>query len=374
MKDKRIIYWREYPIDVEIGMYEELSKKIDNEIIFLCNNDFPKERKSVEFDYPNIRNSQTIIIDDDSKLIDKYINDIHIFFGITGKNGVHLRKLLKKDKNVKFFIVGERPNVYGNFIKRLWCRVTRFGYYRLFSFLYNKRLLGFFTMGEKAIEIYKLLGFKEKKLFNYMYTLKMHDIDNYVQTKEKIKFLYIGRFDDETKGLDIIRDCFDKIELNNYQLDLVGGYGKDAKVTIEWAKEKPNVNYIGKWSNKDVIKKMHDYDICLVPSKYDGWNLAPNQVIDAGISIIISNNATSDELIKKANNGVIFNYKRKKEFLNALNVVLNNPKKVDEFKKNSLAFKKYISNELISDYFINVIKYCVNNYEGERPVVPWINR
>ncbi len=375
INNKKLILWRDCPIDVEIGLFESISNKINNQLVFLCNNDFEQERKTCNWNSSSIKNSKTIILNDDNvdKLINEYKDEIHIFSGITGKNGQHIRKLLKVKKDLKFFIIAERPNIYGNFVMKTWGRLTRYIYYKIHSIKYKKNILGFFAMGETGKKIYTKLGFDNSKIFPFMYTLKLHDEQLLLKKVTKpIKMLYIGRFYDETKGTDILRNVFDKIsDDSNIQLDLVGGYGPDAKKMIEWSKTKNNVHFIGAWDQNDVYSNMKNYDVCIVPSRYDGWNLTPNQAIDAGIGVLISDNATSDELVRYSGNGKVFKNGNEDELLNLIKYVSDNPNVINDWKEKSIKFKKYISNDLIGDYFLSVINYCLNNYKGKVLKAPW---
>ncbi len=376
--NKKIIYWRDIPIDVEIGMFSYYEKYCTNKLVIICQKDFDNARKKSNWNKNEINNSTKIFIknmDHANSLIDKFKNDINIFFGITGVNHSIIEMLIKINPHAKFFIVAERPNVYGNFLTKKIRYITRYTYYSIMAKRYQKFLLGYFCIGKYGIKTYKSYGWSQKKLFNYMYTLNQHP--NYKKVLKtdpsKIKVLYIGRFLFKTKGLDLIIKAMNKAKYNNLFLDLVGGYGKDLRKVMKMIEPNKNINYLGQWKNEELFEKINNYDICIAPSRYDGWNLTPNLAIDSCIGTITTAEATSGELIKCSGAGVVLDKARVKDLKNLLEEIALKAPLIDSWKENAKEYKEKINNEKICSYFINVINYCYNDYYGKRPEEPWKN-
>src|SRR5690606_20486483 len=111
------------------------------------------------------------------------------------------------------------------------------------------------------------------------------------QVKYPIKLLYVGRFSKYTKGTDVLIKSLSNIRNDNWKIDFVGGYGDHKKTVIKWIKENKNANFLGHWNSLDVCKKMQSYDICIVPSKFDGWNVLVNEALRANIGVICTEEA-----------------------------------------------------------------------------------
>ena len=92
----------------------------------------------------------------------------------------------------------------------------------------------------------------------------------------------------------------------------------------------------------------------------------------AGIGTITTEQAISDELIKKSNSGLVVNAFREKELSKAVTYVLKNPSVVKAWKINAEKYKERISNERIAKYFIDVIDYSLNCDGRGKPICPWL--
>ena len=166
--------------------------------------------------------------------------------------------------------------------------------------------------------------------------------------------------------------AFDKVKYTNWQLDLVGGYGEDSEEIIEWANSRERVSFIGSWQNNEVISRLADYDVCISPTRIDGWRIQVNQAIMAGIGTITTNEAISDELVVASRSGIVVNANKKRELKHAVESVLEHPETVSLWKKNARAYAHKITNPAFVDYFVRCIEYIFNdNKNEEMPECPF---
>ncbi|MDY3302997.1 MAG: glycosyltransferase [Clostridia bacterium] len=393
---RSIVFWREVPLDVNLGAFEAFSKLFDGTIIVVSKRKLQSERQKVGFEDCQNKNVKTISLGTDDKsaykvatrIIDDRIDAIHIFNGIKGFNKKILDYLIKRckclDEKPKIGFIGERP-LYGvvrcsanSFVNRIklnikkrCCKIS----YRYLSLKYGKYISVMFVMGQIGEKKYREYGFNPSVIFPYMYCPKlcMTGKRNY-NVHTPLKFLYIGRFNFSTKGLDILMSTIDELSQqegkDRYLLDLVGGYGDKSEEVKRWADKYENVKFIGAWEVSEVCNKMIDYDVCLVPSRFDGWNLTPNEAIYSGVSTIISSEAGSDELIRESGSGIVVDFNIKHEFVKILKQVIYNPNIVVQWKNNTEGYREKISPDIVGKYFLNVIEYVFYG-AGERPICPW---
>lgn len=379
--EKTVVFWRDVPIDVGNGDFEVFANMWQGKILVVSLKDFPQERKSCGYENKDYTNVEYLFLEQFSnfyakaiEIIEKNYNAIHVFNGIRHKNKKFLDYLIKFTKSVGerplIGVIGERPNVFGGKLKRI---IRKIGYKIIYGRIakkYNKYINCFFAMGIKGVEEYKKLGFDEESLFPYMYCPKLNLINKIKSSSEILRFLYIGRFSFETKGLDVLMKAFDKLPKNGWCLDLVGGYGESTQKVLKWCYSNKNVHFLGKWDNNDVVNKMSEYDVCVVPSRYDGWNLTPNQAICASVATIVSNEAVSDELIKYSGAGVVFNSGDYEQLQKYVLLTLENKEIVDSWKNKTLDYKNKITGESVGKYFYDVINYTFND-KNTKPVCPW---
>ena len=379
---KMIFILPNYP-DVMYSFLIACAKRTDNAVKIVCLSNILQEREKI---YVNDKLSEYAEIislgknDELKPFIEKLFLEnkdaVFIFGGFLGNVGRALR-IYNDLSGKRGIIITEKPSVsptrYFNGAVRLLKLIRAKNIYKKAYKRVADSIRAVLVTGEKGVAQLNSFGIPDSKLFNFMYT----HIDEQISEKthnggDKIRFVYVGRFNYLNRGMDSLIYTFSRLELNNWELDLVGGYGENAKEIIAWAEKTPNVNYIGAWDSNRVINNLSDYDVCVSPTRMDGWRIQVNQAIMAGIGTITTEQAISDELIKKSNSGLVVNAFRKKELSKAVTYVLKNPSVVKAWKINAEKYKERISNERIAKYFIDVIDYSLNCDGRDKPICPWL--
>ncbi len=379
---QRLIFWLPSYPDILRSFLLTLSERTEYDITIACLNPILKERKTI-YQNDDLAQIFDIKIRDAEESVDAFFNRIlpvyeehvSVFGGLLGLVG----QTLSRYKEVGYknaIIISEKASQvpvkrFNWLIKRLKKIRTHFVYRKAYK--EKAAVIGAIAVTSmKGVAQFKSFGIPEQKLFNFMYThLEPKPFQFFRRPIDGcVKFLYIGRFDALSRGIDSLKYAFSKTTYTNWSLDLVGGYGQDADEIIHWAMAQDNVNYIGSWDADEVIERMQQYDICISPTKLDGWRIQVNQAILAGIGTITTEEAGSDELVRESNTGRVVKAFNRKQLLKAIEEVLQDPNLIQEWKDNTTAYAKYITNEVIADYFIQIINY-VNN-KGERPNCPWL--
>lgn len=384
MIDNDLIIWREKIPDVEKGVFGYVSENINGKVICLYLQQPDKERTKAGWIAESYAKVIVEQIPSDVlpyefvlKVITKYPNAIHIFFGgLRHTLKIYLDYYIDKEKDSKLIIIAEKPVLKKSSIIKL----TKYLLYKSLSLRYNSNIHAFLAMGEKGVSRYINYGFKQKIIFPFMYNplIIQNDIiqsEKEIKVNNPLRFLYLGRFDFKIKGCHNLISAFNNInsELKDYwTLTFIGGYGDNKDEILKWIDTKDNVYYDGSWEQSDIINKMSKYDICLVPSIEDGWNLSPNYSIYSNIGAIVSNEAISHELIKNSDSGIIYNYNDVDKLIESIEYAINNPNIVLKWKYNAVKYKNRISSETVGKYLIDIINYTFFNSEI-KPKCPWIN-
>jgi glycosyltransferase involved in cell wall biosynthesis len=225
-----------------------------------------------------------------------------------------------------------------------------------------------------AMKSYRTYGWPDEKMFNFMYNPNIPErlSSRILSDEDTLRFVYIGRFYNKTKGIDTLLNACKKLT-GNWTLDLVGGYGPDKDAIIRLAETLEHVKFIGSWKADDVVKNLSEYDIAVVPSKYDGWNLLANESIHAGIGCIISDEAVSHEVIENSCSGEVFKARHIAQLVGIMQKCIDNKQIINTWKENAKAFVNNITEETVGKYLISIIEYVVG-YSNNKPKCPWINR
>lgn len=374
-----LIYWRDVPPDVDLGSFEYIANHWDGKIIVVSFNDYPIERKLCDYHVVEIENVELIIVASLEKpneylknLIDNNKDAIHVFSGMRGAKRYFLDYYNQMNKNPKIVVIAERPFLFGTKIEIELKKAIFNVMYSFLNIKFHKAIKCFLPLGEIGVKTYEGYGWNKEIFFPYMYNPKLPVIHNAKISNRKTKFLYVGRFDDNSKGVDILMDAIDKLpKSNNWSLDMVGGYGNIKETVIKWCESQSNVNYVGTWDNEQVCYKMREYDCCIVPSKYDGWNLTPNQAINAEIGTIITNQAGSDELIEYSHAGTVVTADDVDALFVEIFLAIGNEDLLTNWKENARKYKNRISSSTVGQYFIDIMDYTFGGIPSEKPVCPW---
>lgn len=382
MKKKLIFWLPNYP-EVMYSFFLDFVKNIDASVKIVCFRGLLKEREGVYGEDELSRHAQFIYYNDEEDL-DDFINAIiaentgaiYFFGGFLGKVGKALQ-LYHQCGGDKAVIITEKPSVRPakhfnkivRFLKELKARHSYGNAYRAVA----DSIKAVLVTGEKGVHQLTAFGIPEEKLYNFMYTHIEEEIHPCKQEKsDKVRFVYVGRFNYLNRGMDNLIYAFNKLSQDNWTLDLVGGYGEDANEIIEWAKNKENVHYVGMWKSNQVINNLQNYDVCISPTRIDGWRIQVNQAIIAGIGTITTEEAISDELVKASGTGMVVDAFKKNELYKAVLSVIENPDIVNQWKENCNTYRDRISNEKIAKYVIEILEYVLSKDDKEKPRCPWL--
>lgn len=376
--ERKLVWWRDVPIDVEIGLLTYLSQNWKNEIYVISANDYESSRRQCAWNIDSFSNvhimSGNLDCPENRRIIEQLLceENVNIVSGIKGGHRAYLDELTHKN-NGSCVVVMESTSLYGSKPKMALKKLAYPIVYSWYHRKYHKVIKGLFAMGEDAVKQYSSYGWKN--VFDFMYLPKLKkadkkDVSN-GRVEQEMKMLYIGRFDYATKGVHILMDAVDHINCSKpWHIDLVGGYGAQKDDVLNWCKGKEHVGFLGSWDADSVVEKMKDYDLCIVPSLYDGWNLTPLQALYAGIGCITTDNAGSQELIRHSGAGAVVKTNDAGALREMLENAIENREVVESWKLNTKDYVDRVSIENVGNYFVQGLRYCYGERE-ERPECPW---
>ena len=377
--EREIIFWFDQPPKVGKGCFNYISYAWKGKVIFAYLHDFNKMRKSVNWNDNEYGKACLVELSPDAQkkveeLFIQYPNAIHVADGFKSEMMRYLKKYILSNR-FKFISFSERPGVYGTW----WKRMIKKLYVPLSEMYiakkYEDKICAYLPLGLTGVKTALKYGWKREKLYPFMYDPVDYVTDHSVYPVEgKIRLLYVGRFSKYTKGTDTLIKAMNLLESNcdKYILDMAGGYGDLRDETLNWISSKQNVNFLGLWDSKKVGMNMKKYDICIVPSKFDGWNLLVNEAIRAHIAVIATDEAVSDELVSQSNSGIVVKANSPKKLADAINFAINNKEEINKWKYNAKRYAQCISSEIVGTYMMNIILYECLGIGDERPHCPWI--
>lgn len=376
-----IIIWFNIPPKVEKGAFNYLSKHWPSKVYYVILNDLAQYRKNNGWDDSDFGNAEVIRLWEEMEVDDRikticmnHPRAIHIINGFTNTIQRKVRRALK-GTSTRIGVYTERPNYLGGFSERLARRIGLYLKYTAIRFRDDHDTDFVLPLGEQGMKAFASFGWSKDKLYRFMYNPNsVFPNPTFRKISSPIRFVYVGRFSFKTKGVDILMKACSYL-YGSWTLDFVGGYGIDSDKVLKWINAHDNTRFIGSWKADQVVTNLQDYDVVIVPSKYDGWNLLVNESIASGIGCISSDETVSHELIATSGAGGIYHWRNPKELAKLMQLVIDNPEIAQQWKSKAYSFRPSISSESVGEYLIEILNYVYYRdtvMERNSPRCPWL--
>ncbi len=120
---------------------------------------------------------------------------------------------------------------------------------------------------------------------------------------QKLKLLFCGQFI-HRKGITYLYEALLRFDKNNYELIIVTR-GEYEENILEEFKENLNVQVHFNVANHDLIKLMHQSDVFILPSLYEGFGHVILEAMCAGLPVITTVNTAAVDLFESGQGGFI---------------------------------------------------------------------
>ena len=376
-----IVFWLSGPPICCKGIFDKVALNCDGEAYYICSKKIDKNRSKIFNDELNsMGNVKYIFLEQEDNpkkygedFILEHLDDIHIFNGYLS-NYYFLKFLLKHNKSAKTIVwlerIGHRGINKGGLKNKVINKLQEYKHHYYALKLRNK-ISALMPIGQRSIETYRKLGWKGTNMFPFFYMPVMNETlpQSHELTDGIVKFVYLGRFSAGGKGTDNLINACKKLKNTNYTLEMVGGYGDYKEHTINYINSNEHLHFGGTWKINDACDNLNKYDVCIVPSRYEGWNPTINEALMAGIGCITTNESVSDELVSSFDCGIVTE-SNPDSIARTMDFVMKNVGLVNTWKKNAFNSRKNMNSDICADYFIDVLNYLFFG-KSERPELPW---
>lgn len=172
-----------------------------------------------------------------------------------------------------------------------------------------------------------------------------------------------------------MKKAFEKLSKKNWTLDLVGANGCFVGLMKEWAKNDNRIRFLGTWKSEEVEANLRNYDVCIVPSRYDGWGMVVAEAVSAGIGVITTTRTGSRDLVESSGAGLVVKSGSVNALRNAVTSVLDEPELPQKWREMQANYRKHISDTSVGEYLFALIDwYFEKNKKSQPPSCPWLNQ
>ncbi|WP_435260854.1 glycosyltransferase family 4 protein [Tenacibaculum sp. nBUS_03] len=209
-------------------------------------------------------------------------------------------------------------------------------FFKMYSYLFkNKNIDASVIAISKAVnnhvvDVLKLPADKSYLLYN---AIPFQKIEKRKGKEDKTHLLFIGRLEKQ-KSISTLLKAISHINNNEIELKIVG----DGKLKAELQEQ---VKYLGlneqvtfEGKQKDTEKYYKSADIFILPSIWEGFGIVILEAFRAKLAVIASNIEGPAELIKHANNGLLFEPENHIDLANKIALLINDKKLRDVLSVN----------------------------------------
>ena len=298
---------------------------------------------------------------------------IHIFSGAFGSYKLIFLMHLCAMFGISFFVITESfsDSAIPYFERRITLvhcikKILRPIFYEINIKLIKKNIYGVFAISELAAHQWAKFGISTHKIMKYGYFVRKTNCELGGCNQKKnfdgggLRIIFIGSLI-YTKGLDILISSVENLLAQGISISLdIYGPGDIADFKISQQKIR-YMSVIPFGRSQEIIS---EYDLLVLPSRYDGWGVVLNEAINAGIPIICSNNVGAKVLVETYNIGLVFESNSVSSLMESLLKIYGNQVLYSEYKNNIIKAQVDIDPDIVADIFIDCVsrlsKFNVN--------------
>jgi glycosyltransferase involved in cell wall biosynthesis len=132
-------------------------------------------------------------------------------------------------------------------------------------------------------------------------------VNNLLLDPKKLKFIYIGRLDEE-KRVDVLIHAMKKVRNPDIRLLLAGGGSKEKNLRelVDSLNLQDRVIFLGNVSRLQVNDILHTCDVFIMPGDGESLSIATLEAMACGLPVIAADSMALPELVQNGKNGYLF--------------------------------------------------------------------
>ena len=230
------------------------------------------------------------------------------------------------------------------------------------------------AIGSLAENFFRSIGFKESQVYPYLYQCDAPRICAEDATSGELRIAFVGRLA-PYKGLDLLLEALAPLADRAWSLGVFGD--GPAKAQLQEKARRlglaSRIRFRGLIASDAVVSALSAHDLCVVPSRYDGWGMATSEALQAGIPALVSDAAGSRDIIRVSGAGDVFPSGNVHVLNSLLAHRLDNPGIILEEKRRARAYAQKISPNNVGRYLAESFEHAFLG-KTPRPQADWLIR
>ena len=293
-------------------------------------------------------------------------NSLHVISGVGAYPQLsHALRGIEKHASSRYAVMAESPVLLG------WRAPLR----RLKSALgywpRRNRMLGLLAMGKMAGDYYAGMGIPEERIYTFAYQ-SPYDQRAVNCPSDWARFVYLGQLD-RRKGVDLLIRAVAKLRGRYFSLDIIGD--GPARADLEALSRSlgvcDKVNFLGTLPSAELQAKLPGYAFAVVPSRFDGWGMAVNESLQAGIPVLASDRVGAAELVCYAGAGAVYPADSMAALAEQIGKRIGNQDLLTAEREAARQYKDRLRPDVIGDYLKEALEHMLG-VRQIKPTPPWV--
>ncbi len=233
----------------------------------------------------------------------------------------------------------------------------------------NRRMIrAAFGIGSAGEEFFRRMGLDDDVIFPYVYQATGTAVP---RTPGSGRLAFVGKLE-RYKGPDILLEALAGCRDLRWTLDVYGdgSLGDELRRRAAASGMDGKITFHGVIPSDQVVPRLCQADICVLPSRYDGWGMAVSEAVRAGATVLVSDAAGSVDVPRALGVGAHFRSGDVARLRALIRERLLNRPLVETEQGKAAALSPRMSPESVGDYLAAVMRHAFLG-EGPRPLAPW---
>ena len=301
------------------------------------------------------------------KLADEHREAIHVFSGIGAyAPATYGFSCLSERKAPRLGLIVEPPIMLG------WRRYVRHWKTKFYYHGHLEEIGCVFAMGSTAMSYYSELGFSAARLFPFFY---QEDVPpaSFRALGETLNLVYAGQVNFR-KGLDTLIQSLPLLNGGPWTLTIYGDGPDRGRLEREVHQQglAAQVFFKGNTPSATLIRELPQYDLCIVPSRFDGWGMVVNEALQSGVPVLASDRTGSSDLVRSSAAGSVFAAGDHRRIAELISERLEDRALLAQEKRAAVRFAPRIAPSVAAGYMRDTFRHVFLG-EGERPAASWLS-
>lgn len=217
------------------------------------------------------------------------------------------------------------------------------------------------AFGSLGVNYYTRCGFGRERIFPFFYQTDNCETSIPISTSYPIRIIYCGQLS-KRKGVDLLLLALAPLSHLDWNLEIVGD-GPEALNLWKLAKTL-NVSQRIKWrgfvASSEITEILRRKDICVVPSRFDGWGMLTNEAVSAGIPVVTTSRVGSKDIVEMSGAGCVATAPTPRALRKCLERLLLRLEGIDKAKAATTRISRQLTGKPAAVYLDALIQHSLN--------------